>query len=139
MRGFARAAGRRLACIVRAHIMRGAAAIHLATAFAFAALVVYLLMSGGGGLGLLVLALASGAFLVLARGLFAGRLRASRVAFAVSSFFAVGFSLVPLYSYVQGGWAEVSALWRILGPFVAVAVAHALAIVFLAGSKPSAP
>jgi hypothetical protein len=76
---------------------------------------------------------------VLAHGLFAGRLRVGRIAIALSSFVSLGFFLVPLYRYAQGGWTAVSGIWQILALFVVIAIAHALAVVFLFGSKPVRP
>jgi hypothetical protein len=119
--------------------MRPAAAIYLSSALVVLALGIYLLVTVGVGMGLLVLALLAGVLLVLAHGLFAGRLRVGRFAIALSSFVSLGLFLVPLYRYAQGGWPAVAGIWQVLGLFLVIAIAHALAVVFLFGFKPVRP
>jgi hypothetical protein len=138
MRGFATATGRRLACFVRPHFMRTVGAIYVISAIAALGVGVYLLLTVGAGMELLVLVLLSGAFLVLARGLVSGKSGAAGCAIGVSSLVALGLFLLPLYCYVQRGWAGVAAMWPLLAAFVVFAIAHSIALAFLFGAKSSA-
>jgi hypothetical protein len=119
--------------------MRAAAIVYLVSAIAVLGLDLYSVIAAGVGVGSVVLALVAVALLVIAHGLIGGTARASHCAIVASSFVAVGFVLVPLYCYAQGGWAAVAVLWLVLSPFVAVAISHSLALVFLFRSKASAP
>jgi len=115
-----------------------AATIYVVSTLAVLGLVLYLLFAVGVGVGLLVLALAAGGHFVLARGLLNGKSGASNAAIAMSSLIALGFFLVPVYCYVQGGWLEILAIWPLLVPFVAFAIAHSVALASLLGAKRSA-
>jgi hypothetical protein len=119
--------------------MRAAGVIYISSAIAVLGVGLYLLITVGVGIESVVLALVAAALCVLARGLYRGTSRASHSAFVASSFVAVGFVLIPMYCYVQGGWSAVSELWLVLSLFAVVAVAHSLAVVFLVRAKPSAP
>jgi hypothetical protein len=117
--------------------VRAAATIYLLTALAVLAFVIFLLVRDGLGIGLAVLVLVACALGMLARGLIGGATSACRSAIVVSAFLAIGFALVPAYLYVQAGWAAVSHLWQFSGAFLALAIAHAMALVFLFRTKPS--
>jgi hypothetical protein len=119
--------------------VRAAAIVYLVSAIAVLSYGVVLLIIDGVGVGSLVFASAAGVLLVFARGLLGGHARACRGAFATSSFVAVGCFLVPLYLYVQMGWPAISGLWQIMGPLLAIAITHALALMFLFHAKPNAP
>jgi len=119
--------------------VRAAAIVYVGSAFAAVSCGVVLLTTVGVGVGLLVCMLVAGVLLLFARGLMGGNARACRGAFATSSFVAVGCFLIPLYLYVQLGWPAISAFWQIVGTFLAVAIAHSLALVLLFRAKPNAP
>jgi hypothetical protein len=112
-----------------------AAIVYLVSAMAVLGVVLYLLLAVGAGVGLLMLTLTAAALLALARGLLGGRSGATTAAIATSSFVAVGFFLIPLYCYVQGGWARILGIWPLLVPFVVFAIAHSVALASLLGTK----
>ena len=124
--------------IVRQHVVKNAAIVYVVSAVAVLGVVLYLLVEVGVGVGLLILTLIAGALLVLARGLIRGKSGASNAAIAVSSFVALGFFLIPLYCYVQGGWTRILLIWPLLAPFAAFAIAHSVALASLLGTKSNA-
>jgi hypothetical protein len=118
--------------------MRAAGAIYVVSAAVVLSIVVYLFFVVGAGTELLALALLSGALLVLARGLLGGKSSVTTCAIGLSSILALGFLLLPLYSYVQRGWSGVTVMWPLLALFVAFAIAHSFALAFLFRAKSGA-